>query len=177
MPGTYLNVLGHLPQPLVHLPAVIQGHLAIQDRTKERMGKPQNVTVTFDEASVDSLVDRCPRFLIVAGRADQSLARVGGGRDQPTQLPYIWRQALHATPYETTETPRYGDGLRGNGHLRVIKEHTSAFQGVKRIPATRLIQPGEGVPWQHRPQPRLQDRADRAQAQRTQPHTAKAIRR
>jgi hypothetical protein len=59
MPGAFLDILGYRPQQLVHLPALSQWHLAVKDRLQERMGEPQQLTVTLDEARVD-----------VTGRAD-----------------------------------------------------------------------------------------------------------
>ena len=92
MPGAVLDVLGDCRQPLVHLLAFRQRHLGIQDGPQERMGEPQHVTVTFDDALVDRLVDRRPGLPVVASRADQPFPRVGGGGDQPAHPPDIRSQ-------------------------------------------------------------------------------------
>ena len=117
------------------------------------MGEPQHLTVAFDDAIVDGLVDRRPGLPVVTGRADQPFPRVGGGSDQPAHPPDIRRQPPYAAPHEITEASREGNGLLGEGHVRVVQERTGAFQGVERVSAARVIQPGESVPGQHRPQP------------------------
>jgi hypothetical protein len=76
MPGTSLDVLGGCTQPLVHIPAFLQRHLAIEDRSQERMGEPQRVAVALNEASVDGVVDRCPRLLVATSRSDLAFAWV-----------------------------------------------------------------------------------------------------
>src|SRR5689334_4683935 len=106
MPGAFLDVLGYYRQPPVHLSALAQRHVTVESRLQKRMGKPQHLTITFDHASIDSLVDRRPRLRLVTGRADQPLTRIGGRSDQPTHLPHRRRQPAYATVHETTDTSR-----------------------------------------------------------------------
>ena len=177
MPGAFLDVLGCGGQPLVYLPAFIQPHLGIQARLQEGMGEPQDVPIAFDEASVDGTVDSRPGLAVIKCRADEPLTRVGGGSDQLAHPSHLGRQLAHAAPHEITEAVGDGEGLVGKGQVRAVQECSGAFEGVERVPAARVIQPGKGVPGQHSPQPGPQDLADRAQAQRVQPDTAEPIRR
>ena len=152
MPGSLLDALGSCPQPLVHLPALIQRHLGVQDRPQERMREPQRVTVTFDDARVDGLVDRDPGLPVVTGRADQPLAQVGGGSNQPAHPPSSFRQPERAASHKVSQALRDGDGLVGEGHSRVLEERTCALERVEGVPATCFMQPRQGVPGQHVPQ-------------------------
>ena len=120
MPGAILNVLGYCRQPPVHLPAFSQGHFGIKDGLQKRMGEPQPVTVTFDDALLDRLVDHRPGLPIVTGRADQLLPRVGGGSDQPAHAPYLRRQPPQPVPHQAVQAARQGNGLPGKGHMRVV---------------------------------------------------------
>jgi hypothetical protein len=48
-------------QPLVHMPALIQRHLGVQHRPKERMREPQRGRRRApDDAVIDGLIDRDP---------------------------------------------------------------------------------------------------------------------
>src|SRR5215831_8285121 len=148
MPGALLDTLGFCPQPLVHFPALIKRHLGVQDRSQERMSKPQHVTVALDDACVDCLVDGDPGLPVTAGRADQSLARVRGSSNQPAHPPRISRQLAQTTSYKTSEALRNGDGLVAE-HTRMLKERTCALERIEGIPATPFIQPREGIPGQY----------------------------
>ena len=141
------------------------------------MGEPQHATIALDEAGVDGLVDRRPRFAVVTGRADQPLARIGGGCHESAYLPHIPRQLAHVPAHEVAEAVRNGDGLVGEGHLRAPGEGTRIFEGVEGVPAARLMQPREYGPGQHRPQPAPDDLADRRHADRPQPEAAETGRR
>ena len=60
MPGAFLDLPDDGPQSPVYLPALIQGHLAIQHRPEERVREAQHVTVALDDAVIDGLIDRDP---------------------------------------------------------------------------------------------------------------------
>ena len=77
----------------------------------------------------------------------------GGGGDQPAHPPHLRRQPAHAVPDETAEALRERDGLIGKGCVRMVEERTGALQGVEGVSAAGVIQPGQGVPGQHGPQP------------------------
>lgn len=76
MPGAFLDILGYYRQPPVHLPALAQRHVTIKSRLQKRMGKLQHLTITFDDALVDSLVDHRPGLPVVVSGTDQPFTRV-----------------------------------------------------------------------------------------------------
>ena len=153
MPSAFLDVLGGCRQPPVYLPAFIERHLGVQRGPQEGMGEPQFLAVALDDAGIDSLVDHRPGLPVAACRADQPFARIGGGSDQTAHPPDVWRQLAHAPPHETTETLRDRERLIGEGHARMLEKRAGDLQGIERVSAARLIQPREGVPGQHGPQP------------------------
>jgi len=94
------------------------------------------------------LIDRNPRFGSPVSGADQALAWVGGGGDQPAHIECLWRQAAQAVPHKISEALGNWNRFVDDRRALVLDERPRALERIKGVPATCFVQPGERVPGQ-----------------------------